>query len=279
MNLDPRVTLARADLAVGALQGIVRAKAFRDPAPMQVISPTAWLRGAADPGAEQTDQLLFGEVFDVLETGGEVAWGQARRDGYVGFVDGKALSADVRPPTHWVACRSTWAFAEPSVRAAPFGPIGMNALVSVEETRGRFARAAGAGWIAEGHLRPLGSFMTDPAQAAEPFLAAPYLWGGRDASGLDCSGLVQQALSACGLAAPRDTDQQAALGHPIDRGELHRGDLVVWRGHIGIMLGPVRLLHANAHHMAVAAEPLDAAISRIAADIGAPVGYRRVGFS
>ncbi len=109
------------------------------------------------------------------------------------------------------------------------------------------------------------------------FLGAPYLWGGRDSLGLDCSGLVQQALYAVGAACPRDTDQQALLGESVPRSELARGDLVFWRGHVGMMLDETRLIHANAHHMAVAIEPLSAAVARIAGKGGGePTAMRRL---
>ena len=99
----------------------------------------------------------------------------------------------------------------------------------------------------------------------------------RDGAGLDCSGLVQQALHAAGLHCPRDADQQAALGVAVERDRLERGDLVCWRGHIGMMLDAERLIHANAHHMAVAIEPLETAIARIAGtSTGQPTAFRRL---
>jgi cell wall-associated NlpC family hydrolase len=119
-------------------------------------------------------------------------------------------------------------------------------------------------------------FETDAASVAEQFLHAPYLWGGRESLGLDCSGLVQQALMACGRACPRDTDQQEAAFEAIARGDLSRGDLVFWKGHVAMMVDAARIIHANAHHMAVAVEPLDGAIARvIEAGGGEPTGYRR----
>ncbi len=272
MSLDPRVTLARTDLAASGLQGLVRAARFVAPRPMTIASPSAWMWRAPERSAEHVNQLLFGELFDALETHGEFVWGQARRDGYVGFVESGVLRAESPAATHWVAVRSTFAFAEPAVRAPPFGPLSMNALVAVEESEGAFLRAHGAGWIAASHLRPIGSLATDPAAVAEQFLGAPYLWGGRDAAGLDCSGLIQLAFQACGKAAPRDADQQAALGFEVEAKDLQRGDLAPWKSHIGIMLDEARLLHANAHHMAVAVEPLAEATARIAA----PNAYRRV---
>jgi hypothetical protein len=224
------------------------------------------------------DQLLFGETFEVLEEEAE-GWvfGQARRDGYVGFVQAAALAAPGRRPTHRVSALRTYAFAQASIKSRAGGPYSLNALVCVEDEEGRMRKLAGAGWVPVEHLAPIGVFETDHAAVAERFLGAPYLWGGRESLGLDCSGLVQQALMACGRACPRDTDQQAALGSPVDRPAFARGDLVFWKGHVAIGLDAARIVHANGHHMQVAIEPLDDAIARIAAaGYGEPTGYRHI---
>jgi len=274
---DPRITLARADLAAGSLEGVLRARRFAKTSAMQAVRPVAAVRSAPDLAAEQTDQLLFGEIFDCLEFVGGHAWGQARRDGSVGFVEAGALSSMVRAPTHWIAAPRAFAFEAPSIKAPASGPFSLNALVSIDETEDRFARATGVGWIAKVHLAPIGAALDDPAAVAERFLGTPYLWGGRDSLGLDCSGLIQQALYAGGLACPRDSDQQAALGDPAPPEALRRGDLVFWLGHVGMMLDARHLLHANAHHMAVAIEPLEEAVARIrAAGGGEPTAFRRL---
>jgi cell wall-associated NlpC family hydrolase len=92
------------------------------------------------------------------------------------------------------------------------------------------------------------------------------LWGGKTSLGIDCSGLVQVALQAAGIPCPRDSDmQELALGKLSSLGELRRGDLVFWKGHVAIARDGETLLHANAHAMAVAIEPAAAAIARIKA--------------
>jgi cell wall-associated NlpC family hydrolase len=279
--MDARLTLTRNGLAAEPLEGLVAAHRYVAPIPMQAISPVAGVRKAPETGAEQMDQLLFGERFDVLEALDGWVFGQARRDGYVGFVRADALGAAGPAPTHCVSALRTFAFDRPSIKTPPMGRYCRNALVTVEAVDGRFARIAGSGWITAAHLSPLGDWADDPAAVAQDYLGTPYLWGGRDSLGLDCSGLVQQALYACGRSCPRDSDQQQALGLAVTPGEglnaLERNDLVFWRGHVGIMLDATRLLHANAHHMAVAIEPLAEAVARIAAaGFGEPVAYRRL---
>jgi cell wall-associated NlpC family hydrolase len=273
MSLDPRQTLALDGVAAAGLEGALGARRYLQPQAHRLLIPVAAIRREPSPTAEQLDQLLFGERFDVLETRDGWGFGQAARDGYVGWARLEGLDPVAEPPTHWVSALRTFAYGEPSIKSAPMARLSMNALVRETGREGEFVRLDGSGYVVARHLRPLGQWAVDPAAVAEQFLHTPYLWGGRDSVGLDCSGLVQQALYACGRAAPRDSDQQAGLGRAVAAaGELRRGDLVFWRGHVGMMLDGQTLLHANAFHMAVAAEPLAETVARV----GEPTALRRL---
>lgn len=281
---DARVTPLRDGVASRSLEGIVGAEVYLDPKVMRCRVSAVGIHRAPDLASEQMNQLLFGEVFEAIEEeAGAFVWGQARRDGCVGFVAAGALSSAPAPePTHRISALRTYAFAEPSIKTHAAGPYPMNALVAVEDQQGRLAKVAGAGWMAAEHLAPIGVFETAPdgvpwAGVAERFLGTPYLWGGRESLGLDCSGLVQAALFACGIACPRDADQQAGLGHQIAREDFGRGDLVFWKGHVAVGLDAERIVHANGFHMAVAIEPLETAVARIgAAGGGQPTTFRRL---
>jgi cell wall-associated NlpC family hydrolase len=277
MKLDLRVTPLRDGIAARALEGLEPAEVYLDPLPMSCTAPAAAIRSAPEAGGEQVDQLLFGERFDVLEEDRGFVLGQSARDGYVGYVEAAALGALQPAPTHRVAAIRTYAFEAPSIKARAIGPYSINSLVVVEAQEGRLVKIAGSFWMTAEHLAPIGVFEDDHVTVATRFLGAPYLWGGRESLGLDCSGLVQQALMACGRACPRDTDQQQALGTKIEPAEFGRGDLVFWKGHVAIGHGDGAILHANGHHMATVIEPLAAAIERIrAAGYGDPVAWRRV---
>ncbi|MET0274123.1 MAG: NlpC/P60 family protein [Phenylobacterium sp.] len=270
------MTPLRDGIAPRALEGVVAAEVYIDPEPLVCAVAATGVRNAPDAAAEQVDQLLFGEAFEVLEEEGAFVFGQARRDGYVGFVEAAALAPAGAAPTHRVSAIRTYAFAGPSIKTRAGGPYSLGSLVTVGQVEGRLALVSGAGWMTAAHLSPIGMFEADPVAVAERYLGAPYLWGGRESLGLDCSGLVQQALMACGRACPRDTDQQEQMGQAIGRAEFARGDLVFWKGHVALGLDGQRILHANGHHMAVAIEPLDEAIARIAAaDSGEPTSFRR----
>ncbi|MFN3584287.1 NlpC/P60 family protein [Phenylobacterium sp.] len=277
MNLDARVTPLRDGIAARSLEGLVPAEVYLDPKAMSCTAAAAGIHRAPDGASEQMDQILFGERFEVLEEEGAFVLGQARRDGYVGYVEAARLGPVMPAPTHRVAALRTYAFEGASIKSRAGALLSINSLVRVETVEGRLAKAVGAGWLPVEHLAPIGVFEGDPAAVAERFVGAPYLWGGRESLGLDCSGLVQQALFACGMACPRDTDQQQALGREIDRAEFGRNDLVFWKGHVAMGLDADRIVHANGHHMMTVVEPLETAIARIsAAGYGEPTAFRRL---
>jgi len=273
---DPRLTLARDGIAARSLEGIVPAERYVDTTLRQAKLPAAALRRAPASDAEQLDQLLFGELFEVLDVADGWAFGQARRDGYVGYVASEALGAPGAKPTHTVRALRTYGFSAPSIKAVPVGLYSMNVPVAEEGRDGRFVKTSG-GWFVEDHLAPVGDDAPDYVGVAERFVGTPYQWGGRESLGLDCSGLVQQALYAAGRACPRDSDQQAGLGTAISADALQRGDLMFWRGHVAMLTSPTEIIHANSFRMAVAIEPLAEVVARTSRlGGGEPTGYRRL---
>ena len=266
---DRRITPARPDLAAEHLRGVIAADCYVAGTPMRV--DVAVLPMSPEPRRDVSidTQAIFGEEIIVYERSVEGwSWGQLTRDGYVGYVSSNALSAQTGAPTHQVIELQTILYPGPDMKLPMEGILPLGAQVQVSEWRGDFAHVPFQGWIFAAHLAPLDHGLPDFVAVAERFLHVPYLWGGKSSNGIDCSGLVQVSLHAAGKVSPRDTDmQKAALGMPLafddDLKGLKRGDLVFWKGHVGIMQDSERLLHANGHHMLVASEPLRVARDRI----------------
>ena len=277
--LDRRLHAFRADLADVRLKGRVEAERFVEGDVAIVSVPVADLRPAPDATRGIDTQLLFGEPVTVFERRNGWAWVQAHEDGYVGYLPQDHL-AQQHAPTHWIIAQRSFVYPEAELRKVPLHSLSMGSRVTITgeaETRGtRYLLLDGGGAIIAHHATAIGkSSAGDYVSIAAQFLHTPYLWGGRSGFGIDCSGLVQLALMMAGRKAPRDSDMQAAFGTPIERDELVRGDLVFWKGHVGIMEDTETLLHANGHTMTVARENLDAAIERIGWLYEQPTGYRR----
>ncbi|MEM8625974.1 MAG: NlpC/P60 family protein [Pseudomonadota bacterium] len=274
-GFDRRLTPARADLAADWLRGRIKASQFTVGERMTIGAPVADLRPRPDYEARIDTQLLCGETVEVYERCADWLWVRCLTDGYVGYLDAAAAAPAGPPPTHRVACRAALRFPSPDIKAQAIR-LPWPARVSVVErvsgsgTRGLFGRLASGGYVTMAQIAPIEALASDWVAEAEALTGVPYLWGGRSADGLDCSALLQLALETAGVPFPRDSDMQAATaGAPgVDAVEmgagLLRGDLVFWRGHVGVMQDDERLLHANAHHMAVASEPLAKAAARIA---------------
>lgn len=267
MTLDPRLTPARPDLASAALKGQVEAARYVEGDLRRVAVPVAPLRRRPASDAPLETQALFGETVRVFEDDPEGwSWVQLEADRYVGYLPTEALAAQGAAPTHTVRALRTFLFPGPDIKLPPREALVLGSKVAVREVRGGFA-VTPDGFLPIVHLAEPAEREGDFVAVAARFLGVPYLWGGRSSLGLDCSGLVQTALAATGVAAPRDSDmQEAALGEalPLDA-EPRRGDLLFWPGHVGIVEAADTLLHANAFHMAVAREPLAEALARIAA--------------
>jgi cell wall-associated NlpC family hydrolase len=279
--LDPRRHPFRDDLAAVSLRRQVDAPRYVEGGLKRVIHATAPLWSRPDASRGWASQVLYGETVTVFEEKSGWAWVQAERDGYVGYVPADALSAEVPAPTHRISVPGTFIYAEPAATALTGFHLGLNALVHVVETGPSFAKLAGDGFVPVCHLGGLDTFASDFVSVAERLVGTPYVWGGKTRLGLDCSGLVQTAMHAAGLDCPRDSDMQMAeLGTPVevrrDLAGLQRGDLMFWKDHVGILTDAATLLHANAHHMAVAAEPLRGAVDRIARSGSAIVAIKRI---
>jgi cell wall-associated NlpC family hydrolase len=280
-TLDPRRHAYREDLAAEALRGRVVAPRYVAGEVRQVASAAAPLWPGPARGAGWASQALHGELVTVYDERDGLAWLQLAHDGYVGYVPTDALSPNVTVPTHRVAVPGTCLYAAPDAKALTGLSLPLNAVLRVAERGPSFASLTEGGFVPARHLAEIGTFAADFVTVAESFVGTPYVWGGKTRAGLDCSGLVQIALHAAGLEAPRDCDMQMAeLGVPVDvrddLANLNRGDLIFWRGHVGIVIHRHTLLHANAHHMAVTAEPLRGAVDRIARS-GSPItAIRRI---
>lgn len=241
--------------------------------PMQIAVPVVDLLHS--PKGARNRQMLFGEWIIRVQDKDGYCLIQAEKDSYVGYVPSGTLAPQTAA-THWVSALASTVYQQANLKSPDQSTLSFGCKVTVTAVEAGFAQCAG-GYVPQVHLSEIGTSLPDPVAVAELFIGTPYLWGGNSRLGIDCSGLVQAALLACGHACPGDSDQQeVALGRVLAPGTPpERDDLLFWKGHVALVVDPKTIIHASGHPMAVVFEPLEAAVNRIKAMEGLDVSAHK----
>lgn len=92
---------------------------------------------------------------------------------------------------------------------------------------------------------------------ANQYIGVPYVFGGNDPSGFDCSGFTRYVYSAIGIDLPRMADEQYNVGYDVSRSYLQPGDLVFFTtympgiSHVGIYIGNDQFINASSDGVSV----------------------------
>ena len=228
------------------------------------------VRAEAREGAEQNTQMLFGELCEIIEE--QPRWKRIRleSDGQEGWADAKMI-CPMKPKeyaSHRKALKTAATVAMPMAYAVSENNGQTIPLTAGTKLTGYGLRVTGDGGAKIGRFEVLGvGFRIDPGmvitespdlneqnllQAVRFFLNIPYLWGGKNAMGIDCSGFTQVVMSLFGKKLPRNASEQATCGRKVaSLAKVKAGDLVFFDhedgkiSHVGIAIDAARVIHCS----------------------------------
>ena len=181
--------------------------------------------------AEMVTQLLFGESVEILETAGNWAKIKTDYDGYEGWVDPKQIS---------LVSEEEFSRRQVKILSDNFS------FYTIKDQK--MLLSAGS----ECENLDQQNTQKSISEIAVDFLNVPYLWGGRNFFGIDCSGFTQLVYKIKDIKLPRDAYQQAECGFVLDFiEEAEPGDLAFFENeegriiHVGIMLENQKIIHAH----------------------------------
>ena len=242
-----------------------------------VTAPVAPMLAAPMIACPQISQVVLGHHLTVLRRQGR--WLHCRSaDGYLGWVhrgylaqlretDARSwdmgaggetyisLGAELRTPEDEVLVRLPW---------------GSRVIRQDDGTarlpNGRSGRLVGEAVPAAERARRFPSRGEAVVESSPRWLGVPYLWGGVTHGGVDCSGFVQALFRLHGVELPRDSDQQARVGQPVEPGRdfsaLRPGDLCFFAEdvsrvtHVVMSIGGSRIIHSSLGNGGVARNDL-----------------------
>jgi len=205
--------------------------------------------------SEQVSQLLFGDLYEVIEN--RKKWMRIKMtfDGYEGWVDAKQTFEISKSESESLE-KLEPVYTFDTVQMVDLGGISLHQIIVQGSSlyhfnKGQFLwQEKTVGYVGEVCFGTKSK--TELIDIAFSYLNSPYLWGGRTPFGIDCSGFSQIVYKLGGHALPRDASQQALLGEPLSFiEEAEPGDLAFFDNnegkivHVGILLANNYIIHAS----------------------------------
>ena len=215
------------------------------------------LRAEPSDKSEIYSQLLFGDHFTILETSGKWIRLITAYDGYEGWLDHKQF-AEIDQVAfvglHDLNAVLGLSISHRVIKTAVNESLNLLAGTNIPLIENNCFYIDDIEYRLDGNaVKPSKeNFNRDIADAAMFYLNTPYLWGGRSAFGIDCSGFSQMVFKQFGIRLKRDAWQQAGQGEPVDfLQEAKAGDLAFFDNeegritHVGIMLNSSQIIHSS----------------------------------
>jgi gamma-D-glutamyl-L-lysine dipeptidyl-peptidase len=207
-------------------------------------SPVININSKPSLNSEVTSQILYGEKFEILSKKGGWIKIKTNFDNYIGYIKNDKFNLKFIPTKKIFKSKSK-IFKKLNNKFLPTNNFLYFASgISIKSKNKNFFEFEENKWVKKVDVKNINHYEKDFIKIFKLFLNSKYLWGGKTSKGLDCSALIQIYFYYNRIFFPRDTKDQIKICRKKSNKKLSKGDIIFWKGHVGICIDQKKFIHA-----------------------------------
>ena len=194
--------------------------------------------------SEVVSQILYGEKFKILLKRKKYLKIKTHYDNYIGYIKKDKFLENFKPSHKISKIKSRIFFKKGKRFLSSNHYLYYGSGVCKRNENKKYIEFEKNKWIKKSDIKNIDHYEKNYIKIFKFFLNTKYLWGGKTCVGIDCSALIQIYFYYNRIFFPRDTKDQIRFCKRKRSKNRLKGDIVFWKGHVGICLNKSRFIHA-----------------------------------
>ena len=210
-----------------------------------------------------SSQMIYGEKFKIIKKRNNWLKIKTSYDNYTGYIKNKKFLIKSNPTFKIYSLKSK-IFEEINGKFRKTNKfLYFASRISKIDENKEFLKFEKNKWVKKKDLKKINHIERNYNKIFKSFLNSKYLWGGKTADGIDCSSLIQIYFYYNKIFFPRDTKDQIKFCKKKNKKRFLKGDIIFWKGHVGICLNQSKFIHAYGPRKKVLIMPVNYSIRLI----------------
>ena len=213
--------------------------------------------------SEVSTQILYGEKFKIIFKNKDWLKIKTNFDNYSGFIKNDIFISSFKP-SYKISSTKSWIYKKIKskfIKTKKYLYFSTN--IQNLEVKKDYIKFDKNKWVKKNDLKRLDHIEKNYKKVLKLFLNTKYLWGGKSIDGIDCSALIQLFFKYTRKFFPRDTKDQIKYCKKKTSKKFVDGDIIFWKGHVGLCLDKKRFIHAYGPKKKVLVMPIKQTINLI----------------
>ena len=194
--------------------------------------------------SETLSQILYGEKFKILNKGKNWVKIKTNYDNYIGYIKKGNFNQNFKPTLKIKKIKTRIFIRKKNRFLSTKSYLYFASGISVLNEYKKLIEFEKNKWIKKSDIIKIDHFEKNYIKIIKLFKSSKYLWGGKTSDGLDCSALIQIYFYYNRIFFPRDTKDQIRYCKRKKVRNLRKGDIIFWKGHVGLCLSKSKFIHA-----------------------------------